>query len=462
MGGFLSILFGVSFAGSVSFLILFIFQRFFDGYRGWFYLLMRYLLIFYFLPVFFFVMAVVTSKTKGTIVLLNGPDFKTGFIRESLTFAQLNRFDNIVQLMFLIWIGGVLICAFYYLCHAFLFIYQLRRQTQRVEEGKQICLFQRTLKVLEIRKKVGLYQTSGIISPFTTGIFFPVVVIPEHEYSCDEWELLFLHEVTHIKRRDVLFRVISTWVKIFHWFNPMMHWFTKEFFENSEMACDEKVIRNHGKQKKILYAELLYSLLERSVQKEEQVIRANFLDDEKRLKRRLKNFMKKKKPTAVGTAFLAALTGLLAVSCPVISYASASVVLHVQNVATESYLASFEEEEQNMKYKEYREEVAIKPLEVYSMRLKERGDNRIDITIEAGERYWIRSEITSDSIGVLLMADSSSDSFRVGYSGESSGRYINSSKGAVNHTFSLEPGEYDIYIENRSDHAIHISGRITV
>ncbi|WP_294148072.1 M56 family metallopeptidase [uncultured Clostridium sp.] len=463
MGEFLMILLGVSVAGTVSFVFLLAIQSVFNGCRIWYYLLIKLLLLFYLFPVFILAIIAFKSSIGGIEVLLNGPDFVKGYLNITLlTYTRFLQYHSLFMKIGIIWILGMVITLFLTLLYGQLSLYKLYKKADIKEENelKQLCASIR--KELGIKKNVKLLRCSSVISPFTSGIFFPVIILPDVTYNQEEWKMLLKHEFFHLKSRDVLFKQLVTWIRIVHWFNPAIYFFGKEVFEAAEMACDEKVIGNAPLKEKRFYAELILAILERAIECQKNIMLAGFSNNEKALKRRLSNFMQKKSLSRGKKVLLFVISVLMIVTCPVVGYASVTGILMGQNNSTERVLSEAVEVEQMNDFKEFTGTVKMTAEESYSMNLSVRGDNWIDITIEAGDRFWIDGDLNSTSMDISLTASSSSDSFRVGYLKGSTAKYVNSSKGAVNYSFTIVPGSYSIYIENLSDHAIHVSGRITV
>ncbi len=104
---------------------------------------------------------------------------------------------------------------------------------------------------------------SGIIdTPFVMGIVEPKIYLPnliqksEQEYIC-------LHEQTHIKRFDHVFRFIGYLTLCAHWFNPLV-WIS--FYlsgKDMEMSCDESVISKLGVNVKKEYSQSLLNFTTR-------------------------------------------------------------------------------------------------------------------------------------------------------------------------------------------------------
>ena len=101
-----------------------------------------------------------------------------------------------------------------------------------------------------------IYTSDKLLSPAIFGIFRPRIILPEY-MSEDNTELILLHENTHIKRGDNLFRVIAIIICCLHWFNPFVWLFLKFFLEDMELSCDELVLQKCGHGRKKEYAAAL-------------------------------------------------------------------------------------------------------------------------------------------------------------------------------------------------------------
>ncbi|HEX6962292.1 MAG TPA: M56 family metallopeptidase, partial [Lacipirellula sp.] len=97
---------------------------------------------------------------------------------------------------------------------------------------------------LGVRANVALKQHSGALSPLVVGVRKPVVVLPA---DADAWSderrmLVLLHELAHVKRRDVLTQTIACLACAVHWFNPICWYGLARMRTLREMACDDLVL----------------------------------------------------------------------------------------------------------------------------------------------------------------------------------------------------------------------------
>lgn len=107
-----------------------------------------------------------------------------------------------------------------------------------------------------INIKENIYLSDKIISPAVYGIVKPKIILPTL-YKEKDIDLIILHEKTHIRSLDNLWRIIAFVIVAFHWFNPLCWLFLKEFLTDVELSCDERVIAKLGTKCKTEYSQTL-------------------------------------------------------------------------------------------------------------------------------------------------------------------------------------------------------------
>lgn len=73
---------------------------------------------------------------------------------------------------------------------------------------------------------------------YTTGIWSPVIVLPEG-YSDEALRLILLHELVHIKKGDVFFQFLSLICQKLYWFNIFVYFMKMAADKSMEFSCDE-------------------------------------------------------------------------------------------------------------------------------------------------------------------------------------------------------------------------------
>lgn len=90
-----------------------------------------------------------------------------------------------------------------------------------------------------------IYFSDKILSPAVYGIIKPKIILPLSFKGRDN-ELIILHEKTHIRRADNLWRMLAFIIAAIHWFNPLCWLFLKLFLADTELSCDERVLLKIG------------------------------------------------------------------------------------------------------------------------------------------------------------------------------------------------------------------------
>src|SRR5262249_23634542 len=118
-----------------------------------------------------------------------------------------------------------------------------------------------------VRTTVQLVESDSITSPLLHGFWRPRLVLPvglRNELSWDELRFVLLHELAHVKRRDILQNWLGTILQILHWFNPLVWLAFARWRADRELACDALALETAGEEKKREYGRTILRLLEAS------------------------------------------------------------------------------------------------------------------------------------------------------------------------------------------------------
>ncbi len=107
--------------------------------------------------------------------------------------------------------------------------------------------------------KDNIYISEKIATAFVLGIIKPKIYIPE-DLDKNAIEYIVKHEEIHIKRQDTLFRFLGFIAVIIHWFNPLVWLAYSKSCTDMEMSCDERVLKELGKDIKQDYSSSLLAL----------------------------------------------------------------------------------------------------------------------------------------------------------------------------------------------------------
>lgn len=97
-----------------------------------------------------------------------------------------------------------------------------------------------------VKKPVELCVNPLISSPLLIGFFQPCIVLPGADLPERNFSYIVLHELTHFKRGDMLYKWLVQITVCLHWFNPLVHLMSREITKDCEFSCDEAVLAKIG------------------------------------------------------------------------------------------------------------------------------------------------------------------------------------------------------------------------
>lgn len=157
-------------------------------------------------------------------------------------------------------------------------------------------------------RKINVRVWENIASPFMTGVFRPMLILPKTELSGEQLDNILRHEMTHFKRYDILYKWFAEFVKCVHWFNPISWYVSKQIAAECEISCDMAVTKNMSGSEEMSYVSTILSLLPTGKSKQ-LPLTTQMASSKKFLKRRF-IMIKNKKTTS---RFMSVLSAVIAV-----------------------------------------------------------------------------------------------------------------------------------------------------
>lgn len=168
------------------------------------------------------------------------------------------------------------------------FIRYIKAGRRLVKNHDTSMLFSYSCEKIGIKTPPKLYTNKLISSPMLVGIIKPFIVIPDSEISEEHLQYIFLHELTHLKKLDIVYKWLVQLMVCIHWYNPIVYLVSREINRSCEFSCDESVLALlQGKNKKV-YGDTLISSLEMSGAYTSQIISMTLCEDAAMLRSRLK------------------------------------------------------------------------------------------------------------------------------------------------------------------------------
>ncbi len=159
-------------------------------------------------------------------------------------FSPTPRIVRISAVILILWFVGMLL-GLGWLCYD---LYRLKGRYRREFDCKKRMqeLFSQVKKELKVPEKVRLCQSYGAKVPCMVGIRRPQLILPVEEYEEGVLRMIFLHELTHYKQKDILLKRITFCILILHFFNPAAWFLFFQVQKQSEYVCDYRVVKYTG------------------------------------------------------------------------------------------------------------------------------------------------------------------------------------------------------------------------
>mgnify|MGYP002619896342 CR=1 FL=1 len=118
----------------------------------------------------------------------------------------------------------------------------------------------------DVRRELGLarapalWVADGLPSPVLMGALRPTIFLPRGlvaHTSAEQMRFILLHELCHVRARDIWFSWVWVVALSLHWFNPLLWMVGARIARDRELACDERVLRRIGPTKKTDYCAVL-------------------------------------------------------------------------------------------------------------------------------------------------------------------------------------------------------------
>ena len=142
----------------------------------------------------------------------------------------------------------------------------------------------------------------AVTTPAVTGLFRPRLLLPHERYDVQELRYILRHELCHLKRRDMLFKLVLLAANAMHWFNPIVYLMLRQADEDIELACDSAATDDLDRAERAAYSRTLLAAVQSNV----RALPATtcFGSTVERLKRRITNVLGAQKKRGLGVVAL--------------------------------------------------------------------------------------------------------------------------------------------------------------
>ena len=138
-------------------------------------------------------------------------------IANGLSEAMVQRTESI-SILSVIWLAGLLLC-FGFFAVSYIKCYREFRFSLPVEND----ILEAWKEKHPLKRSLSIRQTETIAAPLSYGVIRPVILMPKNTEWKNIYQLRYVleHEYVHIRRLDMLTKLIMIAAVCIHWFNPL-------------------------------------------------------------------------------------------------------------------------------------------------------------------------------------------------------------------------------------------------
>lgn len=216
------------------------------------------------------------------------------------------RYIPVTTILFYGYLAGAAAFLLYQGVSYALFRRTVRRWKRDVVRADYAAMLSNTARDLGVSAPE-MIVCEAISTPAVTGLLRPRLLLPHERYDVQELRYILRHELCHLKRRDMLLKLVLLAANAMHWFNPVVYLMLRQADEDIELACDSAATDGLELPERAAYSRTLLAAVQSSV----RALPATtcFGGTVERLKRRITNVLGAQKKRGLGiVALVLALT----------------------------------------------------------------------------------------------------------------------------------------------------------
>jgi len=167
------------------------------------------------------------------------------------------------EIIFYIWLIGAILVFAYIILQNFILNNKLNRYNLCSSENI-IIILNECCEIIGTRRNIPILVTSKNTPPFICGLLSPKIVISIdtiNDLNSNEIKFVLMHELTHIKRKDLVINWIVIVLQSIHWFNPFIWYAFIRMKYDCEVSCDGNVLKKLNYEDHSKYGQTIINLI---------------------------------------------------------------------------------------------------------------------------------------------------------------------------------------------------------
>lgn len=165
------------------------------------------------------------------------------------------------QILTAVWIAGIIIFASYQLISYVSFKRLTKRWSEEICDDQMRRAFEEAKSFAGVKRNIGFKRCKTVTTPMVFGVVKPVLLLPHMDFTGEELPIILRHELVHLRRHDIWYKLLLITARTIHWFNPFAYMMVKAANRDMELACDAEVVKSENKLFRQNYCEAIMKLV---------------------------------------------------------------------------------------------------------------------------------------------------------------------------------------------------------
>jgi len=189
-----------------------------------------------------------------------------------------------------IWILGVCIIGLAMFINNALFLRRIRK-SHCIKDQYVLSILNDCKNLMNMPKDISLVEADIVNTPCVLKFIKPIIIIPKKfldEGNLIHLKYVLLHELAHIKRKDIFVNYLVSFLCIIYWFNPLIWYGFHKMREDRELCCDSLALSVLKDEEVISYGFTIIKLAEISFRAPYLPSVAGIINNKSKIERRIR------------------------------------------------------------------------------------------------------------------------------------------------------------------------------
>lgn len=207
---------------------------------------------------------------------------------------------NIERVLFFIWMLGAVLYALVLFIGNKKLKETVESSIKNINNTHKKVLYN-CMDTMNIKARVEISYSTKISTPSLCSLIKPKILIPvsvAENISNEEFKYIVIHELCHLKNKDLLINWITNLLSVVYWFNPILLYGFHKMRQDCEFSCDNEVISYLDKSENVQYGNTMIKILELAGNNKRLIGTTSMVMNSSEIKRRIIMISKYKKMSA--------------------------------------------------------------------------------------------------------------------------------------------------------------------